>query len=472
VEQPGHDERPGGGATHVLLKRLRIGESRALLIAVLSQALQYGSGLLMLPFMVTRLSAAEVGIWYIFLTVQGLAMIADFGFQPTLARGFALARSGVETLQAQGVAGAGTGTGASAGNTPNYPLCRQLLTAAGALYLGLALLLLTVLATAGLAYVRHLASRDGLDPSTVSLAWLLFAVAVVLGIYLQWVSPLLIGFGLIEQNYLFLLSMRGSSALLAIGALLGGLGLVGVSAAWLGGAVMAGLFGRLAARPVLDRMPRARPARAMVVAVLRQVAPNAVRMGLIGIASFLILRFSVLAVSTFMGLEAAGRLAISAQILTGVAAIAGLPNTMNLARLVGARVRDDRGELRRIILRNLVFYLACYTAGALALIVLGPLLLRLIGSSMMLLALPALVLLAVVTLLEGFHSNAAFIITTGNTVPFLSAGLISGVAVALGVAAIAWSGGGLILVIAWQGLVQLAYNNWKWPLVVWKEVWR
>jgi uncharacterized membrane protein len=211
VEQPGHDERPGGGATHVLLKRLRIGESRALLIAVLSQALQYGSGLLMLPFMVTRLSAAEVGIWYIFLTVQGLAMIADFGFQPTLARGFALARSGVETLQAQGVAGAGTGTGASAGNTPNYPLCRQLLTAAGALYLGLALLLLTVLATAGLAYVRHLASRDGLDPSTVSLAWLLFAVAVVLGIYLQWVSPLLIGFGLIEQNYLFLLSMRGSS---------------------------------------------------------------------------------------------------------------------------------------------------------------------------------------------------------------------------------------------------------------------
>jgi uncharacterized membrane protein len=34
---------------------------------------------------------------------------------------------------------------------------------------------------------------------------------------------------------------------------------------------------------------------------------------------------------------------------------------------------------------------------------------------------------------------------------------------------VSWLGWGLIAVIAAQGLVQLAYNNWRWPLRAWRE---
>jgi hypothetical protein len=105
----------------------------SLAIAMTAQVVQSAAGLALLPFMVTRLSAAEVGIWYIFVAIQGLAIIADFGFQPALARAFAVGFAGGDGLQKQGLS-LSEGTGA-----PNLRLVAEVLSAARRLYLWLGL---------------------------------------------------------------------------------------------------------------------------------------------------------------------------------------------------------------------------------------------------------------------------------------------------------------------------------------------
>jgi hypothetical protein len=61
------------------------------------------------------------------------------------------------------------------------------------------------------------------------------------------------------------------------------------------------------------------------------------------------------------------------------------------------------------------------------------------------------------------HSIAASYLTTLNKVPFVGAAIVSGVGVALLTLLLIKPFGIAGMVVA-QGVVQLAYNNWKWPL--------
>ena len=70
-------------------------------------------------------------------------------------------------------------------------------------------------------------------------------------------------------------------------------------------------------------------------------------------------------------------------------------------------------------------------------------------------------------LLEGNHSNFATMIVIGNSVPFVLVSLITGGSIVLGSYVIlqytSYALFGLVLV---QGIVQLFYNNWRWPYTV------
>jgi O-antigen/teichoic acid export membrane protein len=193
-------------------------------------------------------------------------------------------------------------------------------------------------------------------------------------------------------------------------------------------------------------------------------------MGVVALGGFLINRANVLVLSTFIGLQASGAYAISLQLLTAPAAVALLPTQIGLPTLVAARVRDDRMTLRRLFLRRHLAMIVIFSTSALLLALIANPALELLGSHTQVLAPPLFLLLAAIVLLETNHSNCAFLIMTGNNVPFVPAALLSGLAT-LGLAvAAARSGAGIVGVMLAQCVVQLAYNNWKWPLEAWKEL--
>ena len=427
-----------------------------------AQAMQYGAALFLLPVLFTRLDAQEIGIWYLFIAVQGLVLIADFGFQHTFARNIALAHSGAQDLLAQGI------SDQSAGET-NWPLLGEVLSVARRVYFGLAAILLVLLLTGGTLYIRMIAARGGLDVDYITLSWAVFCTGVCLAIYFQWISPLLIGTDRVRANYIFLIIARGGFAVLGIICLLLGGGLLSLACAL----VAADLLGRLSVYPAVRRtLQRVRQTVQRPDAfrqVFARIWPNGMRQGVVGIASFLILRYSAFVVVTFYGLEAMGSYGVTLQLVTALQQVALLPITIMLPQLVAAQVRRDRADLRRRWYQSMAAYGLLFVAGALGLLFVGPHLISFLDANVTLLPFTLLATLLVVMALEGNHAIAASIIMSGNRVPFVIPAIASGVAVAILATGAAAVGLGLLAVIVAQGLVQLAYNNWRWPLMVYRD---
>lgn len=442
-----------------MLRRLK--SNPGLLAGFFAQALQYGAGLILMPFVVSRLSAAEVGIWYVFLAVQSLATVADFGFQPTFARFFSLAHSGVPTLAREGITTAGDGT-------PNAALTRSLLSVAKRLYLALALATFVLLCIFGTIYVSNLAENGGIDTTYIRVSWLIFACAIAASLYFMWIPAFLLGSSKIASNYFYLIFSRGGFALFGIVVLLAGGGLLALAAGFLASQLAARLTAIAMLKGTLATgLQRSRGKDVRIV--MSAVWPNASRLGLVAIGAFFITRYNIFLLSSTLGLEVSASYGICFQLLSGISSVGQLPIQANLAKVVSARVAHDLAGFRRLVAGSAAFYVVIYIIGAAIVILTGDRLLTLIGSRVELLPRGVLATFALIVALEGFHSMAAFVITTRNAVPFVLPALLSGVAVAISATAAVKLGYGVAGIVICQGLVQLAYNNWKWPLMVYRE---
>jgi O-antigen/teichoic acid export membrane protein len=445
--------------------RLNRAINRTLLFAFIAQAMQYSASLLLIPFLVTRLSAEEVGIWYVFIAVQGLAFVTDFGFQPTFTRAFAAAHAGATHLIARGL-----GDAVVEGGGANNILVGQIISAARIFYAMLAGVVLLLLLACGLPYVTALVRHGHTDLASAQIAWAIFAVGIALNLLVQWIGPALMGGGRIIASYQFIIVNRLGFAMIGIATLIAGGGLIGLAVSQIAAQAIA----LITVLPALRKVKGARDPRPDhrngVHEVLKTVWPNASRMGTVAIGGFLITRFSMFAVSNFAGLAVVGTYAISLQILSAVNGVAQMPMQVAMPQLVAARVARDRQGLKRMFLISMGMFLALFIFGTIAAVVIVPKMLLLTHSQISLLPVPIMLLLAAIIMLEGFHSNAAFFITTANEVPFMWPAIISGVAVATSMTMVGWLGGGVAEIIMCQGIVQLLYNNWRWPQLAWKDI--
>jgi O-antigen/teichoic acid export membrane protein len=435
-----------------------VAAQRRLFVGFVAQAMQYGAALLLLPFMAARLSAAEIGVWYLLITVQGLAAIADFGFGGAFARSIAAAFAGADSIRAQGIADAGT--------KPNYRLVSEIIRTARLWYAMLAWGVLLLLLSAGLAYILHVAQGTNIQPLRLGITWSVMAFGTALTMYFSWVNPILIGANRIEQDLISQIVGKGGAALLGIIALMSGGGLLALALAQLVALISARLVAAGFMRPITRHLPLVAVDWARIRRLLASIAPNASRFGIASLSGFLITRSSVFAVTTFAGLGAGGSYAISLQLLSAVLQVAQMPAQFTMPRLVALHAHHDRTAIRKEAIRISAIFVGLFLLGIAAIIIAGPPLFAAIGSDVRLLPFELLLCLGLVMMLEGLHSVSAFVLMTGNKVPFARAAIVSALAVAAGTVIAGWRGWGIGGIIAVQGLVQLSYNNWRWPLMV------
>jgi O-antigen/teichoic acid export membrane protein len=434
---------------------------RGFLIGFLAQALQYGASLLLLPLTLHSLSAAELGVWYLLLTAQSFAIVADFGFNAAFARNIAAAMAGAEEIRTVGLAEVQEGA-------PNHELVARVIKVARLFYFAISLFMLIAMLTIGLWYITWLAQGRAVDLGYVQLSWVMMSFTIALSLYFSWVGPVLIGTGRAQQDFLSQIVTRGSYLVIGAAALLADGSLLGLALAQLAAVALGRWAASLALRPFLLGLPSGWQTWTEMKGLLGLIAPNATKFGLAGLSGFVITRSSVFAIATFVGLEASASFTISLQVISAIMAVAQLPLQFALPELVAANVRVNKAKTRRIAIKLTLAFVAIFAAGATALLMIGPLLLQLIGSSTPLLSKVDFALLALVFLLEGVHWTSAFVILSMNQVPFTVAALASACLVAAGSILAGWWGLGVTGIIACQGLVQLSYNNWKWPLVVFR----
>ena len=426
----------------------------------LAQGLNIASGLLLLPMVLRYLLPEEVGLWFVFMSLAGMAQLLELGFQPTIARNVAYVYAGAQKLDAHGCV-----PGAAEQTAINVKLLQQLFWTARRIYLGVALVAMLALGIIGSVYISTLLTPKMQMFDIVSI-WLIFSFSYVINFYYGYFNGFLQGRGDMTATNKIVIASRIVSILLASILLVLDFGLAGIAIA----SLISSLIGRFLTSRFFwygagAEMAGLRKDKSSAVnSLLPMLWPNASRLGWVSLGGFLITRANILIASSFLGLKEVASYGLTFQILLTVSGIAGVVLNLHMPRLSGDHARGRQDRIVESFGKSLASAWLIFIIASAALILFGGELLDLIGSHTHLLSTNLLVLFAVVMFLEMNHSLCAVYLTTYNEIPFVRAALLSGfgvVIVSIGlVAALHFGVWGLVLS---QGVVQLAYNNWKWP---------
>ena len=423
-----------------------------------AQALNIGSGLFLLPFVVIYLPVEQVGLWFVFITLGAFAYLLEFGFQPTVARNTTYVYAGARTLSTVGLP-----IGLEQGSTPHLPLLAELIAGSRFIYKIVAALIVLCLLCGGTLYITSLVHDKSYHHSAL-IAWWLYATGLIVNFYFGYVNAMLQGRGDVTLANKALIVARCVFLLMGLLGLFFGLGLIGLGVSML----LSSVIGRLIATRYLQSNAAMTAAIGMRNvsgrAVARIMWHNASRLGIVQVSAFLIQRANVLVAASFLGLVPAASYGLTVTVLMTLSGIATAILQIRLPAMTKARAINDGPEVKAIFGEVLLLSWTLFVGGLTLLYFVGnPLLNFLSGNAMFLPALPLLVL-GLIFALEMNHSVAATYLTTRNTVPFLWASVFSGIAT-LGLSlwlAYGWQVWGLIVA---QGIVQLAYNNWRWPIM-------
>lgn len=424
-----------------------------------------GAGVILLPFILNKMSAETVGIWNIFQVITSLVVLLDFGFRPSFARNVSYIFSGVRTLQVDGVA-AVEGNGET-----DYALLKGALTAMRRFYRWIGIGVFVLLSTAGTAYIWYILSKYNGDKTDVLIAWILFVCINSYNLYTFYYDALLTGKGYIRQSQQITMLGQGIYLLLAIGLIYAGCGLTAI--------VVAQMLSVVVRRVLAYRVFFTRELKAKLAAaderdpgeIIRAISTNAIKVGLTFLGGFFVNQSSVLFGSAFLSLEQVACYGITMQVMGVLAQCGSVIYKCYIPKLAQCRAEKNMLQLKQYYVWSVVSLVAVYIMGGIAWIFLGDWALSIIHSQTGFVATGMLLAMLLISLLEQNHIIAAGFIMADNKVPFFIPSLLSGAATALllyvFLGPLHWGLWGMILA---PGIAQLVYQNWKWPSMFIQEI--
>lgn len=200
--------------------------------------------------------------------------------------------------------------------------------------------------------------------------------------------------------------------------------------------------------------------------------PNALKIGLTSLGGFMVTKSVIFIGSLYISLSEIASFGISKQVVDVIASVGAIWFSTFYPKLIQQRVSNGIAEIKRVYVESKFFLLVVFITGGITLMISGDLVLDMIGSKTGLINGYALMVLIVISFLEANHSMSGSLLMTKNEVPFFKASILSGIGT---VTILIFYYGVLSLQGIWglliaQGLPQLVYQNWKWPLTVYNEL--
>ena len=426
---------------------------------------QIGSGLVTLPLILRLLTTEEVGMNYLMLTVSSIVGLMDFGFSPQFGRNFTYVNSGARRLCREGVE-------EERGGSIDWHLLSVLISTARFVYRRLSVLALIVMLTFGTGYIWYL--TEGFTNVNNSLyIWILYSFSTYFNIYFSYYSSLLTGSGMIRESSQAAILSKSAYLVLCTLFLLLGWGLFAVVAAnFIAPFVQRYVSYRAYFKPELKaRLADQTVIREDIRETFSVIWFNAKKLGINFIGAYAVNKMGMFIIGFFLPLATIGSYGLLTQLSTIVTGIANTMFVTYLPKVSNCRVTGDRPMLKRTISFSMVVGQIIMLAGALGIIFVAPYLLELIKSQTMLPSRLICVLYLVIVALELNHSEFASVISTENKIPYVVPSLVSGGAIVLlTFVSLKFTTLGLLGVVLVQGIVQAAYNNWRWPLWVFREL--
>lgn len=426
---------------------------------------QIGTGLVTLPLILHLLTKDEVGMNYLMLTVSSIVGLMDFGFSPQFGRNFTYVNSGARRLCKEGVL-------EEKGEGVDWHLLSVLISTARFVYRRLSVAALVVMLTFGSLYVGYL--TDGFTSIRNSLyIWVLYSFSTYFNIYFSYYSSLLTGSGMIRESSIAAILSKSVYLVLCTVFLLLGWGLFAVVLANFVAPFVQRFYSyKVYFTPALKaELNKTEVLTAEIKDTFKVIWYNAKRLGINFIGAYAVNKMGMFIIGFFLPLATIGSYGLLTQLTTIVSGIANTLFVTYLPKVSNYRVTGDKAGLRQTVSFSMVTGQIIMIAGAFAIVYIAPYLLELIKSSTELPSTMVCVLYLVITFLELNHSECASIISTENRIPYVVPSLVSGGLIVLFTfIVLKFTSLGLLGVVLVQGIVQASYNNWRWPLWVFKDL--
>jgi O-antigen/teichoic acid export membrane protein len=420
---------------------------------------------LLLPLILKLLPAEDVGLWTIFMSVTFIVSLFDFGFSSSFSRNITYIFSGVNELKQEGFSEA-TGPGEI-----NYDLLKGAIGSMKWLYLRIALIAMFLLSTAGTWYISIILRNYSGDKTSAYIAWGILCLVNGWNLYTLYYDALLVGRGLIKKSKQIIVLSQVLFLAVALILLLMGYGIIAIVSSQLIYVIVARILSRKAFfTPELKNKLKGTIGQGRNE-VLHSIFPNSVKIGLTVLGGILIQRSAVFIGSLYLPLEDIASYGITRQLLDIIAGLAPIYLTTYMPLIAKCRVDGNLKKIKEIYIRGTLLSVALFIAGALIIILFGEEMLTIIKSNTVLLPSSILSVAIIVSFLEMNHASAGGVLLTKNEVPFFKPSILSGIATALLMYLfLDLTDIGLLSLFLAPGLVDIAYQSWKWPYEVIRDL--
>ena len=432
----------------------------------ITMAFNYGTGLFTLPFILNMLSAEEVGMNYLMLTISNLVILADFGFSQQFGRNLTYILSGAQSLQKEGISGVKLGA-------INYQLVATLIKTAKFVYLRMSLLVLAGMLTLGTIYIYHVTQGFTNIPNSLFI-WLLFSVSTFFNFYYKYYTTLLTGSALMMEYNKSCIYSKIVYIAICVGMLFLGCGLMSV--------VVANFISPFVQRYYsyisfyTDEIKDGLRGQVVTAEDIREMTStlwfNAKKLGIIFVGQYGISQSGIFFSGLFLSLEEVAAYGLMMQLINNILCSISKSLFNSISPLFSKdTINHDISQLiRHFSLGNFIFW-CIFIVGSLMVIFVAPPVLDLIHSNSHLPSTLVMLVFSIDALLDYNHANFTYILTAQNRFPFVKADLITGMAVVfINLATLYFTDWGLLGLVLGRLCVMLAYNDWKWPSVICREL--
>lgn len=429
----------------------------------LAQFFNIGAGFITLPLVLNKLSADEIGMNYLMITVSTIVALLDFGFAPQFARNITYVFAGAQELKKEGVA--------ESYEKINYNLVARMIGVAKMVYSILAIISLIIMLTLGTWYIYDV--TNGFKKVNNSfIIWIIYSISVFFNVYYVYYSSLLVGRGLIMESKKAMIFQRIFYIILTYTLLIIGFGLLGVVIANL----LSPFVGRFLSyryfydKEIRDKINNQNITRQEKFELFKIIWFNAKKLGLVFVGAYAVNKLGIFFAGMFLSLPEVASYGLLVQIGSIISGISLTYFNAEQPKFAQLRTENKNKELILNLASSMNIYYILNIIGFTSLILLGPWFLKIIDSHTSLPTSIIILVYGIILLLENNHGAFATFIVTGNKIPFVESSLIAGAIICIGTYFILkYTTTGLMGIIAVQGICQLTYSNWKWPYVVCKE---
>lgn len=432
-----------------------------------SLAMVQGVNILLLPVILNYLNSSELGLWYTFTSLYGLAMLIDFGFQTVISRNISYLWSGAKSVKSEGFDASEI---KPSGIHLDYFI--KVLSTVKFIYYVMGLIIFLLFISLGTLYLLEITNGE-IDVQTALIAWAFYMLSIVLNISFSFWNAILKGIGAIKTYNQILVVTKVVQLVMSVLFLVWGYGLIGVSLAYLLSVIVNRVLQSVCyyKYSAETQQTRSKIRFSYDKEIFTALIPNTIKTGILSLANYLIVNFPIILCSYFLSLKISGQFGLINQIITLILTLSNSYFNTYLSKFNYLRIKNQYDELIKLFTKSMITnYIFNIVAFALFLL-LGNFILDIIGADYKLLTLAPMLIIIIYRFLYNNQMLFTTFLTTKNKIPHYRQFIISAIlTVVVQIIALQVFESSLLILILPLLVIQLVHNNWYWVLYVIKDI--